>query len=94
MRTHYALFGPALDIGHLRLRAGMGLYRVQSTVTVLGVTSRPALTNLGWFLSASYDVLRFDRVRIGPEVRALVIEEGRTVNVAATLNARFDLARW
>lgn len=86
--------GPALDLWRFRIRGGVGLYRVHVHSTVLGVTIDPAEYDLGWFASAGGHVYRSPHLRLGFELRSLLISEASTVCVGLGLTGTGDVLSW
>lgn len=94
LSTWTLIFGPALDIGPLRLRGGAGYYRLQVHSTVLGTTVRPAEYDFGWFASIQGHVFRAAGLSWAPELRALIISEASTATVAIGLSGHGDVLGW
>lgn len=88
------IFGPALDVGPVRMRGGIGFYRLQVESTVLGKTINPVEYDLGWFASVQATVFKAGGVSFAPEVRALLISEASTATIAIGLSGRGNLLSW
>lgn len=86
--------GPALDVWRLRLRAGMGIYRVIVESAIAGVTITPAENDLGWLASAAAYPYQRPGLRIGLEARALLISEASTAVIALGVTASGDALTW
>lgn len=86
--------GPAVDIGRVRLRAGMGVYRLQVRSTVLGATITPTELDLGYLVTLGVTLWRSERWKLGLETRAFLISEAETGAVSLGVCGGWDTVRW
>ena len=86
--------GPAVDIGRVRVRAGIGMYRLQVRSTILGTTITPAELDLGYLVTLGVMLWRSDRWKVGLESRALLIAEAETAAVSLGFCGAWDTVKW
>jgi hypothetical protein len=94
MSTLAFVAGPAFDFWHLRLRAGMGAYRLQVRSTVLGETITPAELDGGYLFAVSGWFLVRSRVRVGLEGRLGLIVEADIPMAAVGVTIGGDALTW
>jgi len=95
LTTTYLLFGPSVEEGIFRFRAGMGFYHQQVTSSFAGHTITPSTWDMGY--SLSYGVRAHDGPRYGwgLETYALLMSESQLAYLGIALrvwgNAWVDL---
>jgi hypothetical protein len=92
--TFWLAAGPALDLGPLRIRGGLGMYQLRVDSTVDGVRIRPSELDLGWFASVSGFPFQYKGISFGPECRLLLISEASTAAIGIGITGRGDLLKW
>lgn len=86
--------GPAFDVWRLRIRAGMGAYRLQVRSTVLGETITPSELDGGYVFALSGWFLMRSRVRVGLEARLGLIVEADLPFLALGATVGGDALTW
>jgi hypothetical protein len=86
--------GAGVDIWRLRLRAGLGIYRLRVQSEVLGITIVPTELDYGYSLSAAGFLYDSGRLRIGVDAHLFLIAEAETASVAFGLTLAGDAVSW
>jgi hypothetical protein len=94
LRANGAVVGAALDLARLRLQAGLGVYQLAVTSTVLGRTIRPKELAMGYLFALSGAFLRTERARLALEMRVGVIDEAATHFVTFGVTGAFDAVQF
>jgi hypothetical protein len=85
LSTAYLAVGPAVAFGPARLRAGMGLYRMQVESSFGGHTIDPAVYDLGYLASYRIHARSGRRGAWGLDLTALLISEAQLVCIGLSL---------
>lgn len=81
----WALAGPEVPIGPLRLFGGVGAYRLAVRSTVLGVTATSTDWSFGYGFGATVHLLSRESFRVGVGGRVLLLSEAELVVYQAAL---------
>lgn len=87
-------FGVTADVWRLRASAGVGSFSVAVRSTTLGVTNRVSEGDIGYVLSLAGFPVRWRRLEIGVEARAIFVVEAELTAVCLGFTMGGDLFRW
>ncbi|MCC7384764.1 MAG: hypothetical protein IT384_23140 [Deltaproteobacteria bacterium] len=88
------LFGPAIDLGPLRLEAALGTFRLTMRSRIAGDLAVASEGLLGYSLGATAFVLAWPQVRLGVQLKAQAITEASILRAQLGLALSVDAASW
>jgi hypothetical protein len=94
LSTIWGQVGAGVDIWRLRLRAGLGVYRLRVQSEVLGITITPTELDYGYSLSVAGFFYDSGRMRIGADAHLFLIAEAETASVAFGFTVAGDAVCW